>query len=722
MGQPERTFSPIKTLFLALFFFVTSMNVDLFAEPLKSSNSYEADHALETGQGLGVPKAVQKNSSQSKLYLEADQLTYDANLETYHAEGDVRIQQGDLSLRAQDLLWQATTQDVDSRGNVELKDPAASVSADRLLMNLSTRKGLVFEGEVLVRQGNFHLGGEEVEKLGATDYYVRNGTFTTCDGEIPDWKFSASELNVTLGGYARAKHVVFHIKDVPVLYTPYMFFPVKTERESGFLSPWFGYSKKKGWLASLSWYQVIDRHLDATIYLDTWSDLGLGKGLEYRYALGQSNRGNAVYYHVNSFEDDPNYDYISWDHRGTFPGNWTLTGDVEYASSQLFFDNFGAVAEQYNRDKTVSTITIQRNWDKLNLVGFARYIKDLETSSNSTLQRLPEMSLGQARFKLADSPIYLGLESYLTRFWRDQGDTGERLFFRPYVSASFTPGEWLEITPEISIIERIYDAETEDDHQFLTEYSVTAATRLIKTFNNEKWHHHRMVHSIEPKLIYTYRPQEDQDTLPLFDLLDRLGKRNDITYALVNRLAIRGVNAAGSRTLRDLMTFRLAQRYDLDESRNNLSGEKRPFSDVELELDLWPTQGTSLNIKSLIPVYGDTRFRTLTVGASAKDNRGNGISASYVYKELQTDYASVQFDTSIAKPLYLHFEDRYDFKQERELEKVLGVEYRSGCWSLFFSYRHRYIEDGEDDKEFLINFALSGIGENKGFGNGIVLR
>ena len=722
MYRSERTSTALKILLFALFFAVAVTDVDVYAESLESSNAVKGDIGLDNSQDFDVSKASEQGASQTQIYLEADQLTYDANLQTYHAEGDVRIQQGDVSLRAQDLLWQAATQDVDSRGSVTLKDQGATVSAERLLFNLNTRKGLAFEGDVFVRQGNFHLGGEEVEKFGETDYFVRKGTFTTCDGEIPDWKFSASELNVTLGGYARAKHVIFHIKDVPVLYTPYMFFPVKTERESGFLSPWFGYSKKKGWLASFSWYRVIDRNMDATLYLDTWTDLGLGKGLEYRYALGRNNRGEALYYHVNGFNDNPNYDYFSWEHRGTFPGNWTLASDVEYTSSQLFFDDFGAVAEQYNRDKTVSTITIQKNWNKLNLVGYTRYIKDLETNNDSTLQRLPEISLGQARYKLADTPLYLGLESYLTRFWRDQGSTGERLFVRPFVSASFTPGGWLEITPEMSIIDRLYDAEAEDDHQLLSEYSLTASTRLIKTYKQEGWQNQQVVHSVEPKLIYTYRPQEDQDTLPLFDLLDRLGKRNDITYALVNRLAVRSVNASGNRTLRDLMTFRLAQRYDLDESRNNLSGENQPFSDIELELDLWPTQGTSINVKSLIPVYGDTRFRTLTVGTTVRDNRGNGISANYVYKELETDYASVQLDTSIAKPLYFHFEERYDFKQKRELEKMFGVEYRSGCWSVFFSYRHRYIEDGEDDKEYLINFALSGIGENKGFGNGIVLK
>ena len=250
------------------------------------------------------------------ISLVADYLAYSSDEDSYEAKGDVVLRRSGVELTSEELLWQATTQDAAAQGAVHLSEAGSEVSGDRMQYNMSTGQGQISGGRVFVREGNFHLSGDVVEKYGPADYFVREGSFTTCDGEIPDWKFSAREVDVTLGGYAKAKDVWFHVSDVPILYTPYLTFPVKAERESGFLMPSFGYSNNKGTLASVAWYQVIDRHLDATIYLDYLSEIGLGKGVEYRYALENQNNGEATYYHVTGLSDNPDLYYLEWQHHG----------------------------------------------------------------------------------------------------------------------------------------------------------------------------------------------------------------------------------------------------------------------------------------------------------------------------------------------------------------------------------------------------------------------
>jgi LPS-assembly protein len=667
--------------------------------------------------------------------MAADYLAYNAEEESYEAKGDVILRRDEVELRSDELLWQSATQDVVAQGSASLRDAETEASGERLHYNLSTGQGQIRDGQVFVREGNFHLVGEEIEKHSETDYFVKQGSFTTCDGEIPDWKFSASEVDVTLGGYARAKNVWFHIKDVPVLYTPYLSFPVMTERESGFLTPVFGYSNNKGARVSLAWYQVIDRNLDATISLDYLSETGLGKGLEYRYALANQNDGRAFYYHVTGLGETPNLKrpeedkdipdlyYLQWEHRGKLPGHWRLTADIEYTEDKLFFEEFGETAEEYSQDKTVSTLMLMRNWQKLNLVGYARYIEDLETNNDRTLQRLPEVGLNLSRYRLGDTPFYAGLESYATSFSRDEGEDGERLYLRPSLAAVFKPGSWLEIAPEVALYERIYNADSEDDEQFLPEFSLGLATRLVKGFDADFWGIDRIQHSLEPKAVYTYVPDESQDDLPLFDLFDRIERQNDISYALVNRLVARSTAADGSSVYRELLNLRLSQSYDIDEERNNRSGEDQPFSDVRVELDFRPTRNISMDLDSEIPVYANDGFRTLNVGASARDDRGNAVRIDYSYKDidlsgLATDYIKVQIDTSVLKPLYVRLEERYDFRDHRDLEKVVGLEYRSKCWSIFMTYRNRYREFEEDDEEIMVSFVLSGLGMGQGFGGG----
>ena len=667
--------------------------------------------------------AASKGGRNAPISLTSDTLSYNPEEDSYEARGSVVLRQDGVQLQADEVLWQAATQDAAAQGDVRLDDAGTEVSGERLQYNLASGQGQVHDGRVFIRQGNFHLAADQIEKRGQAEYFAKQGSFTTCDGEIPDWKFSASEVDVTLGGYARARNVWFHVRDVPVLYTPYLKFPVKTERESGFLAPSFGYSNNKGLMASLAWYQVIDRSMDATIYLDEYSDIGLGKGLEYRYALANQNNGKALYYNVTGVKGTPNLYYLEWTHRGNLPAGWRMNADVEYADDQLFFDEFGKTAEEYNRDKTVSTLMLQRNWQKLNLVGYARYIKDLENDNDETLQRLPELGLGLARYRLGDTPLYIGLESYATRFTRDQGEDGERLYLKPSLAAVFTPGSWLEMVPQVALHERLYNTDAEDNEQSVPELSLGLATRLVKDFDVDRWGIDRLQHSIEPQVIYTYVPDEFQDDQPLFDLYDRQLRQNDVTYAIVNRLITRRTLGDGSRVYREIFNLRLSQKYDIDEARNNRSGDNQPFSDVRAQLGLQPTVKISLDADGRIPVYGNPRFNTLTVGSSVRDDAGNALRIEYAYinqdfSSTATDYLTLQLDTSVFRPVYAKLEERYDFRKGRELEKVVGLEYRSKCWSLFLTYRNRYREDGSDDQEILFTFALAGLGFNQSFGSG----
>jgi LPS-assembly protein len=122
--------------------------------------------------------------------LVADYLAYNSEDDSYEAKGDVILRQADVELKSETLLWQAATQDAEAKGAVQLEDAGTSMSGSKMQYNMATGQGQVSDGRVLVREGNFHLAGQLIEKEGQADYFVKEGSFTTCDGEIPDWKVS----------------------------------------------------------------------------------------------------------------------------------------------------------------------------------------------------------------------------------------------------------------------------------------------------------------------------------------------------------------------------------------------------------------------------------------------------------------------------------------------------------------------------------------------------
>ena len=186
-----------------------------------------------------------------------------------------------------------------------------------------------------------------MEKVSDDVYTVENGVFTSCAGDNPSWSFRLGSARVEIEGYARIKNASMRVKKVPVLYTPYIVWPAKTERTSGLLVPEIGYSERKGSELGLAYYQVLGPSWDTTFHVDTYSEGYLGLGDELRYRPSEGTRGIAVGYAVR----DPNADQeagidqwrwkVDWDHV-TEDLPWGLRGVLSYHdfSDFQFFRDF----------------------------------------------------------------------------------------------------------------------------------------------------------------------------------------------------------------------------------------------------------------------------------------------------------------------------------------------------------------------------------------------
>lgn len=654
--------------------------------------------------------------------IEADSLSYDNASATYQAVGRVQLQKGELSLTSDQVEWNTETSEATARGDVRVVEPLGEMSASEMRFNLDSGSGYLRDARIFVKEHNVRLAGDEVERLDELTYRVTGGTFTTCDGEKPSWKFGANRLDVTVGRYARAKHVLFYVRDIPVLYIPYLIYPVKTERESGLLMPRFGVSRKRGNQFSLAYYQVIAENMDATVFVDYFSDLGVGKGAEYRYILGGDNDGVARFYHVSGLEDADNRYAVDWQHMGTLPGRVRLMADVEYVSTRDYFEDFGEVAEEYTRDKAQSVIAVSRNWEKINLTGQLKYTKDLQQSNDQTLQRLPEVDLTAVRQRLGETPFYFSFDGSSTYFWREEGVKGERLSLRPALSAYFRPGDFLEVVPEVGYRERFYwtsDAGPGYEQEGIYDISTRVSTRFTRVFFPNGKLVQRVRHSLEPEVIYRYVPAQNQSHLPQFDVEDTIGPVNRVAYALTNRFVAKLEPENGESYYHEFLYFRLSQEYDIRESRRDLLNpldEQHPFSDVRTEVIARPTRWSYLDLDARYDVNSTegsftNRFLTFNVRGAARDDSGNAISLDYRYRRDELEYVAGNLDLAWFKPFYVNYQHRYDLADRRDLENVLNLEYRDQCWSLFLTLRDRL-----DDQEYLLTFALTGLGKVAGFG------
>jgi len=649
-----------------------------------------------------------RTGSQEPVQLEAEELIFDQSSATYLAEREVVMRQGEQELRADRVRWKDDTSEAEAFGNVHFSDPDGELFGDEMHLNLASGLGQVVNGRILVHEPKFYIDGSFISKTAERSYRVENGTFTSCDGPNPSWKFTARELDVTLGGFAWAKHVKFHIYDVPVLYLPIIGYPVQTERQSGLLIPSVGYSDKRGAQLFMSYYQVISRNQDATLYLDYLSRLGLGKGVEYRYFFGHDNEGALKGYHVSGFSGTDDRFAFDWRHHGTLPGEVRLIADVDFVSNRDFFSDFGEAAGEYNKDKAESIIAASRNWGKNNLTGQFKYTKDLEQSNDETLQRLPELRFAMVKRRLWDSPFYFDLDTSAVHLWRKDGLKGTRLSMRPALAGVFRLGGVVDVSSELGYRERLYTStEGEEDHG-LVDFSTRLSSRLARVYLFDGKNVDKIQHIMQPEILYQYRPFEDQSDLPQFEAEDYLFGRNTISYGLINRLVTRSQGATGQIDYRELLYLRLAQEFDVEESaRHPLAPQEqdRPFSDLRIELILRPTRWNYIDIDTRYDTSGSDNFLTFNADTGLEDQKGNAISLRYRYNKDAQEYLAAKLDLALLKPFYLSFENRQSLQGGVNLENLVSLEYRAQCWSFYVDYRNR---DG--DQEIMVNFALAGLG------------
>jgi len=204
-------------------------------------------------------------------------------------------------------------------------------------------------GDLFIKQRNFHMRGARFIKTGKEDYRLERGSFTTCDGPAPSWKFTARDLDVTVEDYARGKDAVFYVADIPVFYTPYIAFPVMRERQSGFLIPRIGSSSIKGFYLDIPYYWAISPSQDVTFDLDGQTKRGMGTGVDYRYLRPKGSDGQFRGYLIYDTLRDIERGYMTIKGREFISPSLTLTSDVSLTLDRNFFRDDGETSGDYNR-------------------------------------------------------------------------------------------------------------------------------------------------------------------------------------------------------------------------------------------------------------------------------------------------------------------------------------------------------------------------------------
>lgn len=343
--------------------------------------------------------------------LSADELEYDHSRALYIARGNVFIQQEGRTLRADWIAFNETTGTGIASGGVELVDGGDVLRADFAEFNIHSLEGLVRDGAFESDDSQFRAYGEEIVKAEGQRYAFKNGEFTSCrcpkeDAREP-WKIRASEIDVEVEGYGTARNTTVDVLGVPVLWLPWMIYPIKTERQTGFLFPDLSLGSRNGFEVGLPFFWTVRDEVNATLTPRWMSERGFKADAELEYVYGAESQGWLFGAYANDQKIDPDsfeepYGRNRWSALGTQdmfgPGELRFQTEFLFASDNEYALDFDELRSHRADRFLESTAFLGRSFGagRYGLLAAAYYADDLQNPDDQdrdpyVLQRLPDV-------------------------------------------------------------------------------------------------------------------------------------------------------------------------------------------------------------------------------------------------------------------------------------------------------------------------------------------
>jgi LPS-assembly protein len=533
--------------------------------------------------------------------LSANTVAYDRHTDVYTAQTNVVITGGKTRLEADYVEFSNATKDVLAKGHVKMISGGDVISCNTMQVNLITETGLIDKGTVFIQENHLYIHGEQIRKTGKFTYDAQKGSITSCDGDTPDWKITGRDVKVTIEGYGFAKDTVFWARNMPALYSPFLAFPVKTQRQSGLLMPEISTSDRQGFVYEQPFFWAISPESDATFYTGYLSDRGLKTGAEYRYVADDISRG---IWQVDFLSDDKiddgtsatkDYRFESTPQRTNTDRYWLrgksdqvfshgfsarldvdVVSDPDYllefkdgltgydSTNQIFATQFGRDLDEYDDTVRKNSIIMDRAGSQHALAVKALWYDDVVArhthADDTTLQTLPAIEFSSVRQQVGDSNLYFAMDSQLDAFFRQHTENrsgsnrknakvnGQRLDVNPTFFYPVKWGKYAAFHPFVSLRGTAYhtdhyiDIDEDDDvlrFRGIYEVGGDLTTRLNRVFAANTPFSDKIQHQVTPGIGYRFLPQVDQDTLPFFDELDDIEESNKLSWFLTHRFTAR---------------------------------------------------------------------------------------------------------------------------------------------------------------------------------------
>ena len=640
-----------------------------------------------------------------------------------HLQGDVRIRQAGRNLQAERVDYRLPGQELDLEGAVRIDTEAYRLQAPRARLRLDRETAEIPQAGFRIPHQGLHGEARQIEILDRRHLRLERASLTSCPPEQPDWILTARDIRLDQdSGRGTARHALLRFMRVPLLYTPWINFPIDDRRKTGLLYPELSNSSQRGAEFALPWYWNIAPNYDATLTPRYFSRRGAALDTEFRY-LHRRNHGRLQLDWLASdrARNGETRWFAGWRHDGNPLPRLRTRVAVDGASDGDYFNDFATSLA------LASTTHLQRlgevEYRDPNLHALLR-VESYQTLDATILptarpyQRLPQLRLD------LDYPRRAGLDWRLdgewVHYWREDSVTGRRLDLTPAVALPLRR-PWGYLQPTLAYRFTQYQLDNRNPGE------PTALTRGLPQFSLDGGLYfdridgrHRQ--TLEPRIYYLYKPYRAQDDIPVFDTglatfgmgqmfrperftgPDRVGDANRLTLALTSRW-LTGGSERGRVSAGIIRHF--------SDRRVTLPGatpETDSLSDAALELSLTPHPRWRGNASLLWnPVQRQTVRSSF--GVQYRRDGQRVVNLGYRYDRDNFEQTDLSAAWRLTPSWLAVARWNHSLRDGSDIETLAGLEYDSCCWRLRMVAR-RYVGTipGEYHTGFQLQLVLKGLG------------
>lgn len=649
-----------------------------------SSDSVDTPDSVAEPQTIGRINRTKVDLDNPVQFQSKDSLTLVGSNKA-NLFGDGEVVYGNLKLNAAKIDMDMQTSMVyaqgmpDSLGEVlgtpVFDDNGTSYESKTMTYNFKSEKGYITD--VITQQGEGYITGGQAKKVGDNTFYTQNGRYTTCsDHEHPHFYMQLSKAKMRPG-----KDVIFGpaymvLAGLPLpLAVPFGYFPFSETYSSGVIFPTFGDDYNRGfYLSNGGYYFAISDNVDLALTGEIYTKGSWGLNAQSAYVKRYKYSGSVNVSYLKTILGDkgsPDYSEAT-----NFQVLWSHQQDPKANPNMNFSASVNFMTSGYNRNNVNSyynnSFTENTKSSTVNMTyrppgtkwSFSATANLSQRTQDSTLTvGFPSLTASMSQIAPFKRKRAVGAERWYEKIkmsyngqFNNSLTAKQDVFFKKSlikdwrngirhsipVSATFNAFNYLNITPSISINDRMYTTKVkrmwdpnaaaeimDTSYSFYNildfSASVSLDTKIYGFFQPLPFLGDKVKmirHVMTPSISFSANPDFSDPMWGIYGTYDYpdangvmqkrkysmfpnalfgvpgQGKSGSITYSLANNLEmkVKSDNDSADKKISLIENLQLSQSY-------NMAADSLKFSNINSSLMLRLAKNFNLNLSAVWDVY-----------------------------------------------------------------------------------------------------------------------